>query len=372
VIVAVFGTTGELIKIAPVLKRLDDRGLAYLTLSTNQQVTQIPAFQRDLGLRPTDIELAHGYRGQDLERRANIPAWATTVVRSFVRHRASICKRLSAPRGHHVLMVHGDTMTTVLGALMGRALGTPVAHLEAGMRSGDWRNPFPEEMDRRLADRLARIHYAGSEREVQNLGRQCDQVVRIGANTVLDSINVVPAGLAAAREAMGSLTPAGPYGIVSLHRSELLGNRGLLKAILEEIGRSRHDHPLFFIDHPVTVHAVTAHGLDGLLKDLVRIPRLRYTAFIQLLRQSEFLLTDSGGCQEECFYLDIPCLIHRLVTERAEGLGANVVISRYDLGLVRDFLDDPARFRTGRRPELPSPSDVVVEDLLRRGVWANV
>jgi UDP-N-acetylglucosamine 2-epimerase (non-hydrolysing) len=371
VIVAVFGTTGELIKLAPVLRRLDQRCLAYVTMSTNQQVTQIPEFQRDLGLRPTDVELASGHRGNDLERRADIPSWLATVTRSFLRHRTSLGRRLSMAAGTHVLIVHGDTMTTVLGAVMGRVMRLQVAHLEAGMRSGDWRNPFPEELDRRVAGRLASIHYAGTDREVRNLGNGRGEVIRIGANTVLDSIQLVPEGLDVARETLGALTPESRFGLVSLHRSELLGNGPRLEAILTEVSRTALDYPLFFVDHPVTVHALRAHGLDHCLRNLIRIPRLRYTAFIQLLRGSEFLLTDSGGCQEECYYLDVPCLVHRLVTERGEGLGANVVMSRYDLSIVREFLRHPERWRMGSRPRLASPSDVVVDDLVHRGVWGN-
>ena len=85
------------------------------------------------------------------------------------------------------------------------------------------------------------------------------------------------------------------------------------------------------------------------------------------MRRSAFLVTDSGGSQEETFYLDIPCLIHRMRTERREGLGQNVVLSRYDSAALREFLADPAPHR--RRVELPPsrPSDVIVEDLAARG-----
>jgi UDP-N-acetylglucosamine 2-epimerase (non-hydrolysing) len=88
------------------------------------------------------------------------------------------------------------------------------------------------------------------------------------------------------------------------------------------------------------------------------------------LRRSRFLFTDSGGSQEECFYLDHPCLVHRMKTERREGLGENVVLSRFDFDVVRTFLDDPDRYR--RRAELPtdSPSEVIVDDLERRGFVA--
>ena len=89
--------------------------------------------------------------------------------------------------------------------------------------------------------------------------------------------------------------------------------------------------------------------------------------FIRVLRRCAFVVTDSGGSQEECFYLDRPCLVHRLRTERRDGLGENVVLSGMRADVLRDFLADAGRFR--RRSALPvlSPSDVIVDDLEQRG-----
>ena len=124
-----------------------------------------------------------------------------------------------------------------------------------------------------------------------------------------------------------------------------------------------------FVDHPVTVAAVARYGLgdafDGVR--LRRIPRLRFFDFVQLERRCAFVVTDSGGSQEECYYLDRPCLVHRKRTERREGLGENIVLSGLAPGALDAFLRDPGRFR--RRAEIPasSPSDVIVDDLERRG-----
>lgn len=368
-LVTIFGTTGELIKIAPVLRRLQDRGLEYLTVCTNQQVSQIPLFQRDLQLRPTDVDLAHGHRGRDLERKADIPPWTAAVALGFLRNRRPIRRRLDAAAGRHVVMIHGDPLTAVYGAALGHALGLQVAHLEAGMRSHDWRNPFPEELDRRIAGSLATIHYANTDVEIANLKGARGEVVKIGANTVLDALHLVGEGRGPIDEALGPAAPAGRFGLFSVHRTELLSHRERLKGILDAVADAHTGLPILFVDHPVTVAALREHGLDALAGRFTRIPRQRYTAFIPLLRECEFLVTDSGGCQEECYYLDVPCLVHRLVTERNEGVGANVLISRYDLDTVRQFLANPEEWRMGSRPEFPSPSDVVVDDLVERGVW---
>jgi UDP-N-acetylglucosamine 2-epimerase (non-hydrolysing) len=130
-------------------------------------------------------------------------------------------------------------------------------------------------------------------------------------------------------------------------------------------------HTMLFIDHPVTAAAVEAFQLGGFIRGgLRRIPRLIFSQFIELERRSSFVFSDSGGNQEETYYMDIPCLIHRGKTERQEGLGENAVISRYDAAVMNDFLSDPGRFR--RKQPLPahSPSDIIVDDLIARGFAA--
>ena len=131
----------------------------------------------------------------------------------------------------------------------------------------------------------------------------------------------------------------------------------------------RRDVPLLFIDHPVTVAAIEKFGLGHLFDERLRsTPRLSFFGFVELLKRSAFLITDSGGSQEECYYLDHPCLVHRKRTERREGLGENVVLSGYDEAALREFLADPSLYR--RRTSLPleSPSDVILADLVARGV----
>ena len=361
----VFGTTGELIKLAPVLLRLRDRGHPFLLATTGQQVQQIPTFLDQFGLRQPDLWLARGAAGRDLRVNADIPRWVATVVRSYLRHRSRLRRALGIGRGRPLVLQHGDTMTTVLGAAIGRSLGVPVAHMEAGLRSFDLRNPFPEELNRRLTSTLARIHYAPGAWAAANLTG--GDVVDTRSNTIRDSLELVPDADPAVP------LPDAPFGIVSLHRFELLNNRRLLTETLEVLAAAARATPLLFIDHPVTAAAVDGFGLAALFDDarFVRIPRLRFFDFVRAERRSAFVITDSGGSQEECYYLDLPCLVHRVRTERREGLGENVVLSEMAADVLRAFLADPTPFR--RRTTLPpqSPSDVIVADLERRGFAAS-
>ena len=214
-----------------------------------------------------------------------------------------------------------------------------------------------------MASRLARIHYAPGSWAAGNL--KSGTIVDTGSNTIRDSLVLVPEGYDPPVD-----VPHEPYGVVSIHRYELLEDAERLGRTIDALAQHAQAMPLLFVDHPVTESAIVKHGLESRAVGLTRIPRLTFFPFIALLRRSEFLFTDSGGSQEECFYLDHPCLVHRMKTERREGLGENVVLSRFDFDVVREFLDDPSRYR--RTTELPpgSPSDVIVDDLEERGFAA--
>lgn len=358
-ILVVFGTTGELIKLAPVLLALEDRD-AYLLATTGQQVEQIPQFLEQFRLQQPDVWLARGAHGRDLRVNADIPGWLGTVARSYRRERRRFRGALRGGRGRPLVLVHGDTMTTVLGATIGRTLRVPVAHIESGLRSYDLRNPFPEELNRKLASALARIHYAPGAWAASNVR---GDVVDTGSNTIRDSLALVPES-----ETPFEL-PSEPFGIVSLHRFELLNSRRLLTATVEALADAGRRTPLLFIGHPVTVAAIERFGLRRRFDDqrLVLVPRLRFFDFVRVERRSAFVITDSGGSQEECYYLDIPCLVHRVRTERREGLGENAVLSELRIEALRQFLADPGRHRRRTEPPAASPSRVIVDDLVRRG-----
>jgi UDP-N-acetylglucosamine 2-epimerase (non-hydrolysing) len=365
-IAIIYGTTGELIKLAPVILELEHRGHRPLTLCTGQQVEQIPGFARELGLPEVNLWLSRGSGRHDLDRKREIPGWATRVAVSVARHRAQLRRRLASDGRSPFVLVHGDTLTTVLGALAGHALGVPVGHIEAGMRSGDWRNPFPEELNRRLAARLVDIHFAPGSRPVANLRREAvgGEIIDTGENTIRDAVALVGESVAPA-----VVVPREPFGLVSLHRFELIERETQFRSLLELLHKHSRRQPLLFVDHSTTASAIDR---SAALRDLFderfrRIPRQPYLQFIALLRRASFLVSDSGGSQEECAFLGIPCLIHRAVSEHDTGLDGSVLLSHLDLAVVGDFLSNPSRWRTSYAHARTRPSEKIVDELERRG-----
>jgi len=359
---AVIGTTGELIKMAPVLLALQERGTPAAIVVTAQQINQLSAFLEDFGLPQPSLYLARGFRGHDLEHTWQVPGWAATVATNSLRRRYDLAQRLDA------IMVHGDTMTTVLGSLLARLLRVPALHVEAGMRSGDWRNPFPEELNRTIAARLVQVHFAPGGRPVANLRRERVKgtIVDIRQNTIRDAVD-----LAAAAGAPADIrTPAEPFGLVSLHRFELIEKPELFESALQILNEHSRRQPLLFVDHSVTAAALRRHGFEHYFDDerFIRTPRLRYFPFISLLRASEFLVTDSGGCQEECAFLGHPALIHRAVSEHDTGLDTCVVLSKMDLEVLRGFLSGYERYRVAAPPPEATPTQIITHELESMGL----
>jgi UDP-N-acetylglucosamine 2-epimerase (non-hydrolysing) len=364
VIAFVYGTTAELIKIAPIHARLVELGVQPLHWCTAQQAGELPSAAEHLGMPAPDVLIANGVDGRSLRTTTDAVRWLGTVLaNSAVRHR-ELRRSLRADGRSPFVLVHGDTLTTLLGAALGRTLGATVGHVEAGLRSFDLRNPFPEELDRVVTARLARVHYAPSEDAVHNLRKVRGAVVATGGNTVRDSLHLVPEDYAVS---VGPL-PA-EYGLVSLHRMELIHDVERFSATMQTLAAQSESVPLLQVVDPLTHQQLVAQGL-GRLHDGERfrgLGKLDYFDFIGVLRNASFVVTDSGGLQEECAGLGVPCLVHRLKTERSDGIGENALLSGFDLDVLRSFLDDPLRYRTLPTRDDASPSDVIVADLVRRG-----
>ena len=323
-IVFIAGTTAELIKLSPVLRELDRRGEPYRLWSTDQHVTGVEQTLADLGVRRPDRHLVPAGRRVHVAASGQVAPWVKEVVSTVLRERDELTAELADDGRRSLIVVHGDTFTTVLGALIGRFLGARVAHVEAGLRSGSLRNPFPEEVNRRIVGHLASLHFAPTSAEMANLSRSRapGEVVVTGANTVVDALR-----LARGAEVDDLDLPA-HFGLVTMHRYELLRDADALAALLRALSNADGDPPLLFVAGQAERARISELGLDGLFHTDFRIIEKRpYARFLPILTRADFVVTDSGGLQEECAALGIPCAVHRERTERHQGLGANVVLT---------------------------------------------
>ncbi|HUF31911.1 MAG TPA: UDP-N-acetylglucosamine 2-epimerase [Acidimicrobiales bacterium] len=357
------GTKAQYIKTAPVLRLLDDRGVDYRLIDSGQHARISVGMRGDLGLRSPD----HFLGGEDdIDSIPQFLRWSGTLAARLPSARRLRRDVFGGDGG--ICVVHGDTPSTLLSAAMARRAGLRVAHLEAGLRSHNVFHPFPEEAIRIVVMRLAHLLFAPDATAVHNLESMGvkGRVVPVSGNTSVDALrstfdHVFPSGMPPGMGEAGD----GPV-VVTMHRVENLHSKRSVGSFVELVSNLATRHDVRFVVHGPTreviertraVERLTALGVD------LR-PLSSHADFIAAVARAPFVITDGGSIQEECALLGVPTLLWRYRTERPDGLGANVVLSRYDDDVVRDFLADPERLRRKPVPLDASPAAEIVEVLL--------
>ncbi|MFZ5573407.1 MAG: UDP-N-acetylglucosamine 2-epimerase [Thermodesulfobacteriota bacterium] len=352
------GTKAQLIKMAPILRRLKDRGIDYNHISTGQHHATMDEISANFGIKKPDREL---YSGRDITAVFDMLCWSIRILWETLRRGKKIFRHDT----NGIVLVHGDTFSTLLGALMGRLAGLKVAHVESGLRSHDLFQPFPEEIFRLVTFRIADILFCPGARACGNVAGLQKITINTKENSLLDSLKMIRP---ITHRIQDIPIPSSEFGLVSLHRFENFSNYASARRIVDtilQIAESRH---LVFILHKFTEERLAANKLIGRLSANNNIelrPRYDYVRFMTLLDRAEFLISDGGSNQEECYYMGKPLLILRNVSEREQGLGRNALLSRFDPALIRQFIQRPDAFR---HPflEIPvSPSDIIVAHCLR-------
>lgn len=264
------------------------------------------------------------------------------------------------------VIVQGDTATAMTGALAAYYRKLPVDHVEAGLRSGNIYQPWPEEVNRKIIGTMASLHFAPTETAANALKRENVDPARVHVtgNTVIDALHWVTERIAAEPALASGLADlearfAGKRIIgVTSHRRENFG--GGLEAIAEAVRQiaARPDVAIIFPVHPnPNVRKVMDHALDG-LDNVALIEPLDYPHFAHLLSLAEIMLTDSGGVQEEAPALGKPVLVMRETTERPEGVEAGTakLVGTETARIVTEIftlLDDKAAYEAMARAHNP-------------------
>jgi UDP-N-acetylglucosamine 2-epimerase (non-hydrolysing) len=337
----VFGTRPEAIKLAPVVRCLrEDSRFETRVAVTAQHRAMLDQVLTAFSIRP-DYDL-------------NVMQAGQTLADSSARIMAALEPVLDRERPDWVV-VQGDTTTTFCGALSAFYKGIPVAHVEAGMRTGDFRHPFPEEMNRVLTARVASIHFAATEWAAQNLRREGISAgdIFVTGNTAIDAVLSVR-DLLPAMEAESSRKII----LVTAHRRESHGEGFVRICLALRRIAKRDDVEIIYPVHPnPKVQAVVKEYLLD-VPNIRLIEPLDYVAFVDLMRRAHILLTDSGGIQEEGPSLGKPVLVMREKTERPEAVeaGTTVLVGTDEDAIVEEtwrLLDDPEEY--ARRARIHNP-----------------
>ena len=315
-ILVVFGTRPEAIKLFPVIRALGQRpGIRVRTCVTAQHRGLLDQVLAIADLSP-DVDLDLMEPGQSLDR---------LTARLLV----GLGETMDAERPD-LVVVQGDTATAMAGALAAYYRRIPVAHVEAGLRSGDIHHPWPEEVNRRIVAPIAAHHFAPTDTAAAALLAETidSATVHVTGNTVIDALHWTEARVAADPSLAAGLDDvarrfAGKrIVLVTTHRRENFG--GGMEAIARAIGRiaARADVAVLFPVHPNPAVGPVMDAILGHRENVARIEPLDYPHFVRALGLCDLVLTDSGGVQEEAPALGKPVLVMRETTERPEGVVA--------------------------------------------------
>ena len=355
------GTEAELIKLFPVMRQLNRIEVSYIIVASGQNDLKTSSVLKALNGGHVDLELSEE---KDIQKTAvGLLRW---YIATWRQARAQIVNRFGADKlSGSIMVVHGDTVSTMMGAYLGHKLGMRVAHVEAGLRSHNWFNPFPEEIDRVLTSRKATLHFAPGQTAASNLKHVKGRVVDTVYNTIVDSL-AYSRNVPCANPVVQTLCEGGPYFVFVMHRQENLANKKLVEAMVQRIVAQTKALRCVMILHKPTEVTLTQMGLLETLRansGIVLLPRVEYFDFMKLLQGAEFVITDGGSNQEELAYMGKPCLIMRDRTERTDGLGKNARLCGGNLQLVDDFVREYDRYCRPMVTPVYSPAACIANTL---------
>lgn len=355
----VLGTRAQLVKIAPVLQLAMEAGLRHMVWFTGQHHESIDDLIEDFELKSQFV------LPENRQERSSIGKLLVWLPRTFYRcfDYVRSVKLWSGKRP--LVIVHGDTLSTWLGAVAGSWGGGDIVHLESGLSSGKWNDPFPEEMLRRLTFRRTRFALCPNAEATAKMSRYAGCIaIDTGENTLLDCVRF------ALRNAGVADPVSQGYFVASIHRFQNIYQHHELARIVDEMCAAAKHGEVHFILHPATELRLKKYDL---YKSLAEAPGVRisgrkpYTEFLVLLSGARGVFSDGGSNQEELSYLGVPTILYRERSERPDGLGHNAILRHEIEGSLDAYIGEgglDALRRESRIDSPAQPSRVTVEKLL--------
>lgn len=355
------GTEAELIKIFTIIDDLIKRGVNVKIISSGQNDISASPILKEINGGKVDLTVT----------KEKIKQTPVALLFWFLRTYMKAAKALKVEfstidKSKSLLVVHGDTISTIMGARIAKKLGLKVAHVEAGLRSHNYFSPFPEEIDRIITSWYTDIHFPPCEEGVHNLRNKQGKVINTYTNPVYDSYiysQKIPLKNTTVKNILKT-----KYFLFVVHRNENLANETLMRELINRVVKTaNNDLQCAFILHGPTEFTLNKLGLFKKLsenKNIHPIPRLEYFDFMKLAEKATFVITDGGSNQQEFYFMGTPCILMRSATEQPEGLGKNIVLSKNNLEVLDDFILNYDKYR--RKPYVPKhePTEIITKAML--------
>ena len=327
------GTKAQFIKMAPVMRRLKESNIAFNLIDLGQHSLITKGLRDEFQIKDPDIYLSEG---KNISKITYGLIWLIVMFSKglstgWVKEKVFLGKK-------GICLIQGDTVSTLLALYLAKRAGIKTTHLEAGVRSYNYLDPFPEEILRVLVMRFSDILFAPTRYAFDNLKRMGLEkgTVLISGNTSIESTfyslnKTVDLGLNLDK-----------YALVTVHRMGNIFAKKKLSFIVDFVEKISSRLPVVFVQHPPTINQLKKFKLQERLEKIANVhffKLLSHRQFVHLLKGCEFVITDGGGIQEESFYLDKPCLFLRKRTEWIHTVGKNVMLFDFSRGAADYFIN---------------------------------
>jgi UDP-N-acetylglucosamine 2-epimerase (non-hydrolysing) len=331
-VAVLIGTRPGIIKMSPIIHELGHQDVDHLIIHTGQHYSleMDRIIMQDVGLNESHYQIK---RPEDCISHAQQTAYMLVNI-----------EKILMKEQPNIILVCGDANTNMAGALAARKIHIPVGHVEAGLRSFDWR--MPEEHNRIIIDHISEYLFAPTDLAKEHLISDGVQgSVFVVGNTIVDALKQhVQTAVDRYGDEIERLTRGGGFITLTMHREENVDNPEVLSEMIGAMFEiiDTYDLQIVFSVHPRTLNRLDTFGLSKYLinqKRLKVVQPLGYLKFLALLKKSFVVMTDSGGIQEESCILHVPCITLRKSTERQETIkiGANCLAGVAREGILSSF-----------------------------------
>ncbi len=358
------GTTAELIKLVPVIREFKNKKADFRIITSGQNNVNFKLLEPLMGKQ----KAYNNFKVKPLRLPLGIYLkFVVWIIKAFTNYILFFRNEFKGMDKKNILfIVHGDTISALLGAVVAKIHGLKLVHIESGYRSFNFFEPFPEEFCRYIVSRLANILFCPNDWCLNNVKNNRGVKINTGQNTVYESC-------------MGALKLKSGYKLkqvsnekfflLILHRQEhMLFKKELAKRYINTLlSFAKPNMKCLFILHPLTENFLRGENMLEQIKknpNILTVPRIPYIEFMKILSECEFIATDGGSNQQEAYYLGKPCLLLRKYTEQIEGLYSNATLAKDDLNIVRDFLENYKKKISKRVIVKLLPSKIVADTLL--------